>query len=129
MQISDRELLTSSLTAHKHQAEQYLSTADHSASPGFLQLLMDLCSQEQQSRLQVYHAMNQRGWYNPKSMDQQQMQQALQNFNQKRSELQQAVNSTVPSGSQGFQQQTQGISQPGQGYIYYGQPSPSTGWQ
>lgn len=111
MTLSDKDMLTAALTNQKVLAEQYLDTADHAASPAYLSLLMDICQQEQQARLQIYQLMHQRGWYTPQSIDQQQLQQARQTFSQVRHEISRQVQQasqgigTSVSWSQSYGQQ------------------------
>lgn len=111
--LSDRDILTDCLASQKHIAHDYLATADHADDPQLLNVLMNLCAEEHQTRLQIYQAMHQRGWYNPQSISPQQVQQAQQQFSQVRQRLQSQGSAFAQTGTT----QT-GIGGYGQGQTY-----------
>ena len=126
MTLSDKDMLTAALTNQKVLADQYLDTADHAASPAYLNLLMDICQQEQQARLQIYQMMHQRGWYTPQSIDQQQLQQARQTFSQVRHEISRSIQqASQAGGSSTSWSQSYGQGQYGQSQHVYNQQGSS----
>lgn len=86
--LSDRDMLTDCLLTEKHLAQQYLAAADHIDDPALLQTIMNICTDEQQCRLNIYELMNHRGWYNPAQADAQTVSQSIQNFQQTQQQLQ-----------------------------------------
>lgn len=111
--LTDKEVLSLLLAQQKHLAEEYNHTASHTDDPQLLQTLTNLMADEHRTRLQIYQAMHQRGWYNPKSIDQNQIEQAKQKFSQTRQRLQSLVtqaNGHTPTNQFGWtapSQQTQ----------------------
>lgn len=103
--LSDKEILTDCLASQKHVARDYLACAEHVDDPQLLQVLMNLCAEEQHARLQIYQAMHQRGWYNPQPISPQQVQQAQQQFNQVRQQLQNGNSGYTQTSAFGFGQQ------------------------
>ncbi|MBO8141178.1 MAG: spore coat protein [Firmicutes bacterium] len=85
--LTDKEILTDCLVSQKRLAHDYLACADHTDDPQLLQVLMNLSAEEQQTRLQIFQAMQQRGWYNPQPISPQQVQQAQHNFSQAQQQL------------------------------------------
>lgn len=101
-QLSDKEILTLLLLQQKVLAEEYNHTANHTDDPALLQTLTQINTEKQQNRLQIYQAMNQRGWYNPQPIDENQLNQAKQKFSQSRTKIQ-SITSSQPNR---FGQQT-----------------------
>jgi len=102
--LSDRDILTDCLASQKHIAHDYLACANHADDPQLLNVLMNLCAEEHQTRLQIYQAMHQRGWYNPQPVAVQQVQQAQQQFNQVRQRLQSQSPAFAQAGMSGYGQ-------------------------
>lgn len=89
--LNDEQALNVAIAAQKHMAHLYNACAEHASDPQMLQELVSLLGEEQELRLQVYQAMNQRGWYNPQPISQQQLDQAKQSFQQKQQSLRQSL--------------------------------------
>lgn len=78
--LTDKELVSDLLLSHKLLAHQCSDTESQTDDPALLRDLSQIGSDEQQIRLQIYLAMNQRGWYNPQLIDQSQIDQARSKF-------------------------------------------------
>ncbi|NLN20325.1 MAG: spore coat protein [Firmicutes bacterium] len=76
--LTDKDILSSGLLAVKHMAMLYNDVASHTDDPKLVQEMSEMINEEHHARIRVFEAMRQRGWYNPKPIDQQQLQQAQQ---------------------------------------------------
>jgi spore coat protein F len=88
--MKEKDVLGSALSSQKHISHAYHAACEHVDDPHLLRELCSLMEEEQELRLQVYQAMHQRGWYNPKTISNQQLQQAKQQFQQMQQQIQQS---------------------------------------
>lgn len=126
--LGDKEILSLMLTQQKHLAEAYNHTASHTDDPELLQTLMNMLADDQKMRLRIYEVMHRRGWYNPKPIEQSQINQARETFHQSKQRLQNALNGLRPTSySSGTQQPVQNQPQTFQSTTTnFGQPQPQT---
>jgi len=91
----DKEILTDCLVAQKNISHHYLMAADHSDDVNLLQTLMEICTDEQNIRLQIYQVMHQRGFYNPARADQQSVSQSVSKITQTLHHLQGQIGTQI----------------------------------
>lgn len=132
-QMSDKDTLGLLLSLQKFMAAEYDKTASHTDDPALLQTLTNIIAEEQRTRLSIYEAMHQRGWYNPKQIEQSQIDQARQKFQQTSQQLRNIVANAGQRGnhaqfgwggqaqSQTPQYQSQTLSYPSQTPSYQSQ--------
>lgn len=133
--MTEKDILGCALQAQKHLSHLYHATTEHVDDPSLLRELFSLMQEEQELRLQVYQMMHQRGWYSPRPIDDQQLQQAKNQFSSVRTRLQQQFQQGwQPNWQQSWQQTQPSSWQQPTGHGWSAQPGyspshqPQQGW-
>ncbi|MGI6082136.1 MAG: spore coat protein [Limnochordia bacterium] len=106
--LTDKDILSSGLLAIKHMAMLYNDVASQTDDPKLVQEMSEMINEEHHARIRVFEAMRQRGWYNPKPIDQQQLHQAQQQLTSNQGQQSWGVTPQSPV----WQQQAQSPQQP-----------------
>lgn len=85
--LTEKELMTDLLMSEKHGTGSYTSGITESSCSNLRQVLTKCEQNILNCQEDVFNAMNQRGWYNTKKSDSQEVQQAKDKFNQMQNEL------------------------------------------
>lgn len=102
--MSDKDVLGSALTILKHQSHMYHGLSEQTGNLAFLREVSSLMQEKQEQRLRVFQAMNQRGWYNPQLISNQQLQQHKSQTASQQRQLQQQLQQHVSSPNTGHTQ-------------------------
>lgn len=105
--LNDKDAMTTALAMLKQQAHNYHSLTDHTGDMSFLREISSLWQQKQEQRLRVFEAMNQRGWYNPQLISNQQLQQEQNKMTSQQQQLQQQFQGQGQTFSHGMQSSRQ----------------------
>lgn len=92
--LTDKDVMDCALTSLKHLSHVYHGLSEHVGNAYLLREVSQIMNEKQELRLRVFQAMNQRGWYNPRLIDNQQIQQHIQSMSQQLGRLQQQVSGT-----------------------------------
>lgn len=85
--LSEKELMQDLLMSEKHGTESYTSGVTESSCSNLRQVLTQCEQNIFKSQESVFNAMNQKGWYQTKKADSQEVQQAKDTFNQMKNQL------------------------------------------
>lgn len=85
--LSERELLNDILATEKQLLHAYSTYLAEATCPKLRTELNRIITETQQAQFDVYNAMQQKGWYNVKNAQLQEVQQAVQKFQQVQSQL------------------------------------------
>ncbi|MCG8484334.1 MAG: spore coat protein [Clostridia bacterium] len=85
--LTEKELMSDLLMTEKHGTESYTVGITESSCSNLRQVLTKCEQNIFNCQENVFNAMNQRGWYNIKQSDTQEVQQAKDKFNQIQNEL------------------------------------------
>jgi spore coat protein F len=85
--LSERELLNDILATEKQLLHAYSTYIAEATCPNLRQELNRIISDTQQIQFDVYNAMQQKGWYNVKNAQLQDVQQTVQTFQQVQTQL------------------------------------------
>ncbi len=89
MGMRDKDITSDLLLYEKHLAEMCLDAASQTDDQTLLRDLLSCLEECQMHRLQLFQAMNARGWYNPAFMDPQDILRSRQHLAQAQQEMQQ----------------------------------------
>lgn len=79
-QLSEREMLTDSLSSQKHIASGYNTCAGECASKQLRAAFINILAEEQDLGAQIYEEMSARGWYQEKEANQSDVAKAKQKY-------------------------------------------------
>lgn len=85
--MNEKELMSDLLLSEKHGTEAYTIGITESSCPNLRQTLSKCSQSIFKSQEDVFNAMNQRGWYNVKKADSQEVQNAKTKYAQIQNEL------------------------------------------
>lgn len=86
--LSEKELLNDALATEKQLLHVYSTYIAESTCPNLRNELNRIISETQQTQFELYQAMEKKGWYPTQKAQLQEVQQALQKFQQMKNELQ-----------------------------------------
>lgn len=78
--MTDKEMLTDSLSSEKFMTDHYNHYANECASPSLMNEFMNLLSEEHQIQHDVFTEMQKRGWYQTQDAPAEKIQQAKLKF-------------------------------------------------
>lgn len=93
--MNDKDILGSVLTDLKHTSHCYHSLGEQTGNVGFLKEVCSILQEKEEQRIRVFQAMNQRGWYNPQLINNEQLQQAKSKATSTQQQMQQTVSNSV----------------------------------
>lgn len=120
--LTDKEIMECALTALKHSAHLYHGLSEHTGSAYLLREVSQLLNAKQEMRLAVFQAMNERGWYNPRLIAPDQLQQHVHMAAQELQGLRQRFQGAAPAWNPAPPQPA-GFTAPG---FAPGRPAPET---
>lgn len=86
--LSEKELINDALTSEKQLLHVYGTYLAEATCPNLRNELTRIITETQQTQFEIYKAMEQKGWYNIKNAELQEVQQAVQKFQQMKNEIQ-----------------------------------------
>jgi len=86
--LSERELLNDALSSEKQLLHVYSTYLAEASCPNLRNELTKVFNETQQIQFEIFQAMEQKGWYSIQNAELQQVQQAVNNFTQMKTELQ-----------------------------------------
>lgn len=85
--LSERELLNDALATEKQLLHAYSTYIAEASCQNLRQEMSKIITDTHQMQFELYNAMQQKGWYNQKNAELQEVQQAVQKFQQVKNEL------------------------------------------
>ena len=85
--LSEKELLNDALATEKQLLHVYGTYIAESTCQNLRNEFSRIINETQQTQFELYQAMAQKGWYNVQNADLQEVQQALQKFQQMKNDL------------------------------------------
>lgn len=86
--LSEQELMNDALAAEKQLLSSYSTYIAEASCPNLRNELNKIISDTQQMQYSLYKAMEQKGWYQVKSAKLQEVQQAVDKYQQMKNQLQ-----------------------------------------
>lgn len=98
----------------KECATSSARSATEASNPGIHQTLVQMCQESIQSQAEVAQVMEQKGWYQPPSMDHSDIQQLLPQLNAVLSGIPQAAGASPAAGAAPITGMARGMTPPAQ---------------
>ncbi len=86
--LSEQDLMGDALTTEKQLINSYSTFLSEATCPNLRNELNKIITETQQLQFNLYNAMKQKGWYAAPNAQLQQVQQAVQKFDQMKQQLQ-----------------------------------------